>query len=479
MKAGIRSRKWRVAVFAALLAAASSQLLHASAMSMSSGDAEAGEGAGIQVTLDGRLLPNPGIESGDLSELRVQVRDVAEALNLPVKWDAKHHAAIVGDGMYPASDGMDGSMAGSMGHAVVWNGERLPADVDPMLMGRSMTAVADSLAEAIGLSYKYDAGRHRIELLTPEAAEQFEAEKPQVEDVLNGKGMTPTIAADGTKEFTLTAELHDWVPVDGVMTTAWTFNGQAPGPTIRVTEGDRVRIHFVNHLPEPATIHWHGVLVPNEMDGVPGLTQEAVQAGGTFDYEFTASHAGTFIYHSHYDDMKQVGNGMYGAFIIDPKTPAVPAADNGELTAQTAYDHDYTMLLSGFHVNTTPEDEEDYFTMNGVSYPDTPPLNVKKGETVRIRLINIDTMETHTMHLHGMDFRLIARNGSPLKSVETMNTLLIGPGETADIALRADAVGKWMFHCHILDHTMNGGDAMGGMSMGEMGGLISILNVTE
>ncbi|WP_051318241.1 multicopper oxidase family protein [Cohnella thermotolerans] len=475
---GKSRRKWKVALFGALLASATAELVHAQAMTMdASGDAgEAGEDAGLQVTVDGRLLPNPGIESSDLSELRVQVRDVAEALNLPVKWDARHHAVIVGDGLYPSMDSMYDD---AMGTAVVWNGKLLPADVDPMTMNRAVTVVANSLAKAVDLSYRFDAGLHRIEFLTAEAKEQFAAERTQVENVLNGKGMTPTIAADGTKEFTLTAELHNWAPVEGVMTTAWTFNGQVPGPTIRVKEGDRVRIHFVNKLPEPATIHWHGILVPNVMDGVPGLTQQAVQPGGTFDYEFTASHAGTFMYHSHYDDMTQVGNGMYGAFIIDPAAPLVPASDSGDLTAQTAYDHDYTMLLSGFHVNTTAEEEEDYFTMNGVSYPDTPPMNVKKGETVRIRLINIDTMEVHTMHLHGMDFQSIARNGSPLRSVETMNTVLIGPGETADIALRADAVGQWMFHCHILDHTMNGGDMNMGGPMGEMGGLITILNVTE
>ncbi len=459
-------------------------MLPADAYQMDMGSSgEAGEGAGLQVTLDGRLLPNPAIESSDLGEIRLQVRDVAEAMNLPVKWDARHHAVIVGDGMYPeANGGMNAGMhqesgalkPHTMGNSIVWNGRLLAADLEPMLINRSMTVVADSLADAIGLAYKFDAGRHRIQLTTAQASEQFKTGLGQVEDVLHGKGMTPDIAADGTKEFTLTAELHDWAPVNGVLTTAWTFNGQVPGPTIRVTEGDHVRIHFINRLPEPSTVHWHGILLPNEMDGVPGLTQDAVQPGGSFDYEFTASHAGTFMYHSHYDDMKQIGSGMYGAFIIDPKATAVPAG-TGDLTAQTKYDHDYTMLLSGFHVNTAMEEEQDYFTINGVSYPDTPPLDVKKGDTVRIRLINIDTMEPHTMHLHGMDFALVARNGSPLKSVETMNTVLIGPGETADIALRAEAIGKWVFHCHILDHTMNGGD----MSTGEMGGLISLLNVTE
>lgn len=471
-----RTPKWRLTLVSLLLAAAAALPVSAEAMDMSA-SGEAAEGAGIQVTVDGRILPHPAIESSDLSEIRVSIRDVAEAMNLPVKWDAVHHAAIIGDGMYPSMDtAMNGGMHAAMSGGVVWNGKQLPAETAPMMIGRSMTVVADSLADAIDIAYKYDTGLHRILFTTPEAVKQFQAETSQVTDILNGVGMPHVNAADGTKEFTLTAQLHDWSPVNGVVTTAWTFNGQAPGPTIRVTEGDHVRIHFVNNLPEPATVHWHGLLVPNAMDGVPGLTQDAVQPGKSFDYEFTASHAGTFIYHSHYDDMNQIGSGMYGAFIIDPKTPTVPASSTGDLTAQTKYDHDYTMLLAGFHVNTTMEEEEDYFTINGVSYPDTPPLNVKKGETVRIRLINMDTMEVHTMHLHGMDFQLIARNGSPLKSIETMNTVLIGPGETADIALRADAIGQWMFHCHILDHTMNGGDM--GMSMGEMGGLITIMNVT-
>lgn len=132
------------------------------------------------------------------------------------------------------------------------------------------------------------------------------------------------------------------------------------------------------------------------------------------------------------------------------------------------------MLLSGFQINGS-ESEKDYFTINGRSYPDTTPIDVKKGETVRLRLINIDAMEVHTMHLHGLDFQVIAKDGHPISNPETMNTILIGPSETYDIAFNADAVGSWMFQCHILDHTMNGED----MTPGEMGGLVTYVNVHE
>ncbi|MCQ6282198.1 multicopper oxidase family protein [Bacillus sp. EB600] len=308
-----------------------------------------------------------------------------------------------------------------------------------------------------------DADGEKVHMTDKAATDEFNAEEQQVKDVFNGVGLTPSISKDGTKEFTLVAEPHIWNPVKGVVAKAWTFNGQVAGPTIRVTEGDRIKIKLVNKLSEPTTIHWHGLHLPNDMDGVPDVTQSAVQPGQSFTYEFIASHPGTFMYHSHYDDMKQVGSGLYGAFIIDPKDP----------NAEAKYNHDYTMILSGFHVKGTMEDEEDYFTIDGRSYPDTPPMVVKKGETVRIRLINIDPTEYHTMHLHGMDFQVIAKDGHSSNNPQEMNTLSIGPGETYDIAFKADAVGTWMFHCHVLDHTMNAENSL------HMGGLVTTVKVVE
>lgn len=455
------------------------------------GDAkgEAAEGGSTMVMLNGVMLPRSGLLSSDFSEMRIAVMDVADALALPSRWDADNRVLWLGN---PTSGSLAGVKKPRAGAAVIMlDGKPLPPAVDPLLIdpngmpvsgtetliGSNVMAVADELAKELGMTYQYDAGNHRISLLTSAAKEQFENEEAAVRDVLESKGMEPHIAADGTKEFTLTAELHDWAPVNGVLTTAWTFNGQAPGPTIRVTEGDKVRITFVNNLNEPSTIHWHGLHLPNAMDGIPDVTQKAVQPGQSFVYEFTASHPGTFMYHPHYDDMKQIGGGMYGAFIIDPKTAPPKAPQAGELSDNMTFDHDYTMLLAGFRINNAVEDEPDYFTINGRSYPDTPPIRMKVGETARVRLINIDTAEVHTMHLHGIDFQVIARNGHAVPYPETMNTVMLGPGETVDIAFRADSPGDWMLHCHILDHTMNGGDHA---TMGaEMGGLMTLVRVTE
>lgn len=329
---------------------------------------------------------------------------------------------------------------------------------------KALATLDDQLIQVLN-DFLQNAGANgkKVKMTEKDAMNEFNAEESKVKDVFNGVGLTPKIAKDGTKEFTLVAEPHIWSPVKGVVADAWTFNGQVAGPTIRVTEGDHVKIKLVNKLSEPTTIHWHGLHLPNNMDGVPDVTQSAVQPGQSFTYEFTASHPGTFMYHSHYDDMKQVGNGLYGAFIIDPKNPG----------SEPKYDHDYTMILSGFHVNSTMEDEEDYFTIDGRSYSDTPPMVVKKGETVRIRLINIDPTEYHTMHLHGMDFQVIAKDGHPSNNPQEMNTLSIGPGETYDIAFKADAVGTWAFHCHVLDHTMNAEDSL------HMGGLVTTVKVVE
>ncbi|WCK52818.1 multicopper oxidase domain-containing protein [Aneurinibacillus sp. Ricciae_BoGa-3] len=390
--------------------------------------------------------------------LMASVRVVAESLGATVKWDAKHHAVLINTPSFPVN------LHSNTAFPVLVNGQLVKTNGTAIQKTNRIIAPARSIAEALNAEVSWDQEAQLMDITSRQAVDEFNSEEAKVKDVLEGTGLTPHIAADGTKEFTLVAEPHIWEPVKGAVTQAWTYNGQVPGPVIRVTEGDHVRITLVNKLPEPTITHWHGLHLPNAMDGVPDITQKPVQPGQSFTYEFTASHPGTFMYHSHFDDMKQVGKGLRGAFIIDPKDPKT----------ETKYDHDYTMLLSGFHMQDTTEGEEDYFTMNGRSYPYTQPLVVKKGETVRLRLINIDPTETHTMHLHGMDFQVIAKDGHPSSNPQKMNTLLIGPGETYDIAFTADAVGSWMFHCHILDHTMNAGS-----KMGQMGGLVTVIKVHE
>ncbi|MFN8467891.1 MAG: copper oxidase [Caldilineaceae bacterium] len=272
-----------------------------------------------------------------------------------------------------------------------------------------------------------------------------------------------------TKVFTLTAEVVQWPIMEGVTMTAYTYNGMVPGPLLRVTEGDKVRVVLQNQLPEATSIHWHGILVPNEMDGVTGVTQEAVQPGETFSYEFVAKPSGSFMYHSHTDGDKQVGLGLYGPFIIDPAQPESPAPDV-----------DVVMMLSEARVvdGQTYEAmpmagaEPNYFVINGKSFPATETIPVKKGDRVRIRFMGIGQF-VHPMHLHGMAFKIVATDGYPVPEAAqlTKDTVLVAPGERYDVEFIANEPGQWVLHCHILHHTTN--DNV------EPGGLMMMFDVTE
>ena len=281
------------------------------------------------------------------------------------------------------------------------------------------------------------------------------------------------------REFTLDIRPGTWEPVAGTKAPAITINGTVPGPIIRVTEGDRVVVNVKNNLEESTTIHWHGLHVPNAMDGVEGLTQEPIEPGQTYRYEFLASHAGTFMYHSHSHahQVEQIDAGLYGLLIIDPQRRA----------GQPHFDREFTMMLSAWHIEEGDAKDEghegmhegamsgmgdmggamagmdyNYFTINGKAYPDTPEWTVKRGDTVRIRIANVSNLN-HPMHLHGHDFVVLAKDGEPLRVPQPMNTVDVAPGETYDIAFVANNPGAWMFHCHELHHNMNGSVQPGGL----------------
>lgn len=272
---------------------------------------------------------------------------------------------------------------------------------------------------------------------------------------------------NGVKVFELTARPVKWNILDDVTVTAWSYNGTVPGPMIRVTEGDAVRIVVKNELPEPTTIHWHGIEVPNAMDGVPDMTQEPIQPGATFTYEFVARPAGTFMYHSHLDSDIQVMAGLYAPFIIEPKEPA------------SAVDVDVTLMFSEWLVSggqtfaAMPMSGMDpnYFTINGKAFPATQTIELKKGQRARLRLISIGQF-VHPMHLHGVPFEIVATDGHPVPETArwTKDTVSVAPGERYDIEFTASEPGAWMLHCHIPHHITNDGV--------EPGGLMLVVNVT-
>ncbi len=253
---------------------------------------------------------------------------------------------------------------------------------------------------------------------------------------------------DGSKHFDLTASVIDWEVTMGTTVKAWAYNGRVPGPVIRVTVGDKVELAVKNELPEPTVVHLHGLPVPSNMDGVPGVSQPPIAPGGTFTYRFTASRPGTYIYHTHFNDLDQLDRGLYGAVIVDERRPPKVA-------------HDYLEVISSWRIR---DDAENFFSLNGKAYPQTVPLEVKSGDTIRLRFINISGTEFHTMHLHGHRMRVIARDGNPVTYADVENTVLIGPGQTIDTLVNADAdPGTWLLHCHVVDHTMNAKVMPGGL----------------
>lgn len=274
---------------------------------------------------------------------------------------------------------------------------------------------------------------------------------------------------NGVKVFELTTKAVQWPILEGVSVTAFTYNGTMPGPMIRVTEGDQVRIVVKNELPDATAVHWHGVEVPNAMDGVPGVTQDPIEPGETFTYEFTAKPAGTFMYHSHFEGDVQVSAGLYAPFIIDPKEPEAnpPVVDKVLMISESLLRGSQTyapMPMSGMEPN--------FFTINGKAFPSTETITVKKGERVRLRLIGIGQF-IHPMHLHGLPFKIIATDGHavPEAAQLTKDTVSVAPGERYDIEFVATEPGQWMLHCHILHHTTN--DNI------EPGGLMLMINVVE
>lgn len=258
------------------------------------------------------------------------------------------------------------------------------------------------------------------------------------------------------KVFHMTVERIQWETKEGRLVEAWTFNRQVPGPTIRVNEGDRIRLVVTNRLEEGTSAHWHGLEVPNAMDGVPGISQAPIAPGDSFVYEFVAKPAGTHVYHSHFNALHQEEHGLYGMFIVDP------AVEKPQLRA----DREAMMIVSDGPLG---------FTINGKEFPAVQPIEVRAGERVRVRMANLGGLY-HPMHLHGGHFTVVAKDGFPGSAPQDMNTLSIAPGETYDVILHAEETGTWLWHCHVLSHVTGPKNPDGTPTNA---GMIGIVKVTD
>jgi FtsP/CotA-like multicopper oxidase with cupredoxin domain len=280
----------------------------------------------------------------------------------------------------------------------------------------------------------------------------------------NGRPYNPVVTLNGwtlpwrmnkgVKEFHLVAEpvVREMAP--GFKANMWGYNGQSPGPTIEVVEGDQVRVFVTNRLPEHTTIHWHGQRLPNGMDGVAGLNQPAIPVGKTFVYEFTARRPGTFMYHPHADEMTQMAMGMMGFWVTHPKEkhPLIEEVDR-----------DFVFLLNAYDIepgSMTPKImtmlDFNLWSWNSRIFPGIDPLVVRKNDKVRIRVGNL-TMTNHPIHLHGHEFTVTGTDGGPTPKASRWPevTADVAVGQMRQLEFLADEEGDWAFHCHKSHHTMN------------------------
>ena len=244
---------------------------------------------------------------------------------------------------------------------------------------------------------------------------------------------------------------HTFAP--GLVADCWGYNGGSPGPTIEAYEGDLLRIYVTNRLPEPTSLHWHGIFLPNGMDGFSGLTQRPILPGETFRYEFRLKQSGTFMYHPHYDDMTQTAMGMAGMIVVHPKRPSGHAVDR-DFVLMT---HEWKLEAGTRRPDPLAMNDFNLLTFNGKAYPATDALVVGLGDRVRLRIGNLSAMDHHSIHLHGFAFKVTGTDGGPIPEAAQWpeTTVLVPVGSVRTVEFVADAPGDWAMHCHMTHHGMN------------------------
>lgn len=304
----------------------------------------------------------------------------------------------------------------------------------------SSTTNSTTMTMAPGQKMDADSMDKKMKAVTDKFLE-LATKKGNVEDT---KWMEPKILDDGTKEFDLTASVFDWEVSPGKTVKAWGYNKQVPGPNIRTNVGDKVKIVLKNELEESTVIHFHGVKgLPNAVDGVPDVTQPPVKPGESYTYEFTTNEASVGMYHSHHDAQIQVPNGLAGTFLVGD----MPLPNNVKIAQEIPM-----MLNDSGTIG---------LSLNGRAFPGTKAVVAKKGDWIMVHYLN-EGSAIHPMHTHGFDQLVIARDGTPLETPYSADTVTVAPGERYTVLVHADEVGAWAWHCHILPHA-EGPNGMLGM----------------
>ncbi|MTV25458.1 multicopper oxidase domain-containing protein [Nitriliruptoraceae bacterium ZYF776] len=306
-------------------------------------------------------------------------------------------------------------------------------------LATSVTADADGHADHGG--HGADTDWEALDAAMHDTILEFPAETAGV----GNQPLEPEVLADGTKRFELTASTFDWEIAPGEVVEGWGYNGQIPGPMIQLDVGDEVEVVVHNELPMGTDVHWHGIKIDNANDGVAPLTQELIQPGESFTYNFTATESYVSMYHPHHHAQMKVPNGMWGTILIGevPLPEAGSTIGGRTLPDDLSVDQEIPMVVN--------DAGSIGMSLNGKSFPATAPIVAEQGDTILLHYYN-EGYQIHPMHLHGFPQLVVAKDGFPLDQPYWADTVNIAPGERYTVMITAEEVGVWAFHCHILTH---------------------------
>ncbi len=393
------------------------------------GSLQVAPGGQLAVSNKGSQVHNLVIDGGG------QTADLAagESETIPVD---------LGEGDYEIYCSIAGHRESGMEATIqVAEGAQAPAEAESAHAGHGDDMTAEEYAEMDTLME---------ESFTP-FVEMVKSGEPNTEG-LGGQTLEPTIAADGAKEWTLTAEIVDWEVSPGTTVKAWTYNGTVPGPTLRGEVGDHIRVKVINKLPMATDVHMHGMILPNDQDGVAPLTQDLIQPGEEYTYEYTVTDPAIAMYHPHHHGQMTVPNGMWGSMIFSPKggggtsdytVPRGRTVSGVQIPADLTVAQEHNMVLNDAGVIG--------LSLNGKSFPATQPYAMDEGDWMLVNYYN-EGLQYHPMHLHQFPQLVVARDGIPLDQPYYADTISVGPGERYTVLFQADKPGVWVWHCHILNH---------------------------